>query len=100
MLSILPASLILPAEQRQRPFASLKVIDAIVIGVRRGARVASSPDGLARVLELTFPAARAASAPRRVTFYALLQQRPLLLLAQNLASVVAEAAGYAGLILF
>ena len=33
-------------------------------------------------------------------FYALLQHRPSLLLAQNLASAVAEAAGYAGLILF
>jgi hypothetical protein len=33
-------------------------------------------------------------------FYALLQQQPLLLLAQNLASAIAEAVGYAGLILF
>ena len=33
-------------------------------------------------------------------FYALLQQRPPLLLAQNLASAIAEAAGYVGLILF
>jgi hypothetical protein len=33
-------------------------------------------------------------------FYALLQQRPLLLLTQNLASAVAEATGYVGLILF
>ena len=34
------------------------------------------------------------------TFYALLQQQPLLLLAQNLASAIAEAVGYVGLILF
>jgi hypothetical protein len=33
-------------------------------------------------------------------FYALLQQQPLLLLAQNLASAIAEAVGYVGLILF
>jgi hypothetical protein len=33
-------------------------------------------------------------------FYALLQPQPLLLLAQNLASAVAEAVGYVGLILF
>ena len=33
-------------------------------------------------------------------FYALLQQQPLVLLAQNLASAIAEAVGYAGLILF
>jgi hypothetical protein len=33
-------------------------------------------------------------------FYALLQQRPLLLLAQNLAGAIAEALGYVGLILF
>jgi len=33
-------------------------------------------------------------------FYALLQQRPLLLLAQNLAGAIAEAVGYVGLILF
>ena len=33
-------------------------------------------------------------------FYALLQPRPLLLLAQNLASAIAEAVGYVGLILF
>ena len=33
-------------------------------------------------------------------FYALLQQQPPLLLAQNLASAIAEAAGYVGLILF
>ena len=33
-------------------------------------------------------------------FYALLQQQPVLLLAQNLASAIAEAVGYVGLILF